>query len=186
MNQLRNISHITTTMNDYRENLKYIRTFIFDYDGVLSDGRILFSDDGQQMRNGNVKDGFVIQLAQKLGFRVVIISGADTPGMHKRCGLLRITDGFLGVHDKLEVYERFKSQNNIHDEEVMYMGDDLPDYNVMKKVRIACCPSDATIEIRNIAHYISHLRGGEGCVRDVIEQVLRAQGKWMTPEAFVW
>lgn len=173
-------------MNDYRERLKFITTLIFDYDGVLSDGKILFSDDGHQMRNGNVKDGYAIQLAQKLGFRIAIISGADTPGIQHRCTLLKIEDRFLGVNDKLEIYEQFKMKYSISDYAILYMGDDIPDYNVMIKTGIACCPSDAVSDIRKVSHYISHLRGGEGCVRDIIEQVLRAQDKWMTPEAFIW
>lgn len=173
-------------MNDYRERLKHITTMIFDYDGVLSDGRILFSDDGHQMRNGHVKDGFAIQLAQKLGFRIAIISGANTPGMQIRCNLLGIENSFLGIHNKIEIYNQFKSDHNLRDSEILFMGDDIPDYMIMEQVSIACCPADAAIDIKNIAHYISHLKGGEGCVRDVIEQVLRSQDKWLTPEAFTW
>jgi 3-deoxy-D-manno-octulosonate 8-phosphate phosphatase (KDO 8-P phosphatase) len=173
-------------MNDYRQRLNNITTIIFDYDGVLSDGKILFSDDGQQMRNGNVKDGYAIQLAQKMGLRIVIISGANTPGMQIRCELLKITPAFLGVHDKAEVYEQFKADNKLNDDEILYMGDDMPDYPVMQKVSIAACPADAANDIQSIAHYISHLKGGEGCARDVIEQVLRAKQLWMTPEAFIW
>ncbi len=173
-------------MNDYRERLKHITTMIFDYDGVLSDGKILFSDDGQQMRNGNVKDGFAIQLAQKLGFRIAIISGANTPGMQIRCELLRISDCFMGVHNKIEIYQKFKADRNLKDEEILYMGDDIPDHRIMEEVAIACCPADAVTDIKKIAHYISHLKGGEGCARDIIEQVLRAQGKWLTQEAFTW
>ncbi len=173
-------------MNDYRERLKNITTLIFDYDGVLSDGRILFSDDGQQMRNGNVKDGYAIQLAQKMGLRIAIISGANTPGMHIRCELLKIEDSFLGIHNKTEAYHKYKTEKNIKDEEVLYMGDDIPDIKVMQEVSIACCPSDAVIDVKKQVHYISHLKGGEGCARDVIEQVLRAQDKWLTPEAFIW
>ncbi len=173
-------------MNDYRQRLKNISTMIFDYDGVLSDGRILFSDDGQQMRNGNVRDGYAIQLAQKMGLQIAIISGANTPGMRIRCELLQIQDVFLGVSDKLAVYEEFKVQKGLNDSQILYMGDDLPDFPVMQKVSIAACPSDAANDIKEIAHYISHFKGGEGCTRDVIEQVLRARGLWMTPEAFIW
>jgi len=173
-------------MNDYRERLKNIRQFIFDYDGVLSDGKIIFSDDGQQMRNGHVRDGYAIQLAQKLGLSVALISGANTPGMQHRCKLLNIEDIFLGIHNKIEIYEQFKKDRNLTDEVILYMGDDIPDFQIMKKAGIACCPADAAKDILNISHYISYLKGGEGCVRDVIEQVLRAQEKWLTPEAFTW
>jgi 3-deoxy-D-manno-octulosonate 8-phosphate phosphatase (KDO 8-P phosphatase) len=173
-------------MNDYRDKLKHITTIIFDYDGVLSDGKILFSDDGQQMRNGNVKDGYAIQLAQKMGLRVAIISGANTPGIQLRTTLLKIEDCFLGIHDKLEKYNEFKKETNLRDDEILYMGDDIPDMPVMKLVSIATCPADAVTDVKNISHYISHLNGGTGCARDIIEQVLRAQDKWLTPEAFIW
>jgi len=173
-------------MNDYRDKLKHITTIIFDYDGVLSDGKILFSDDGQQMRNGNVKDGYAIQLAQKMGLRIAIISGANTPGMQQRTSILKIEDSFLGIHDKLEKYNEFKIKANLNDNEILYMGDDIPDMPVMKLVSIATCPADAVTDVKNISHYISHLNGGAGCARDIIEQVLRAQDKWLTPEAFIW
>lgn len=173
-------------MKDYREKLKNITQFIFDYDGVLSDGRILFSDDGQQMRNGHVRDGYAIQLAQKLGLKVAIISGANTPGIQHRCSLLKIEDAFLGVCNKIEVYEQFKKEKQLSDEEILFMGDDIPDYQIMQKVGIACCPADAARDIAHIAHYISPFKGGEGCVRDVIEQVLRAKELWLTEEAFIW
>jgi len=173
-------------MNDYRERLKNITTLIFDYDGVLSDGKILFTDDGQHLRNGNVKDGFILQLAVKLGYRVVVISGADTPGMENRLSTLNIKDTFLGTHNKIEVYEQLKKDYQLNDSEILFMGDDLPDYNVMLKVGIACCPADAATDILKISHFVSEKKGGEGCVRDIVEQVLRAQSRWMTPEAFVW
>lgn len=173
-------------MNDYRIRLKNINTFIFDYDGVLSDGKILFTDDGQQIRNGNVKDGYAIQLAQKLGYKIIIISGASTFGIKNRCNLLNIKDTFLNSHNKIEIYENIKIENNLIDKQILYMGDDIPDFQVMLQVGISCCPSDATIEIKKIAHYISNYKGGEGCVRDIIEQVLRSQNKWMTLESYTW
>jgi len=173
-------------MNDYRQRLKEITTIIFDYDGVLSDGKILFTDDGQQMRNGNVKDGYAIQLAQKMGLHITIISGANTLGMQSRCEILKIDNAFLGIKDKIHAYEQLKADNNLKDSEILFMGDDMPDYPVMQKVGVATCPADAANDIKSIAHYISHLKGGEGCARDVIEQVLRAKELWMVPEAFVW
>lgn len=173
-------------MNDYRSKLKNISTLIFDYDGVLSDSMILFTDDGQQMRNGNVKDGYTIQLAQKMGIRIAIISGALTPGIEKRCELLKIQDKYLGITDKTEALALLMEKHQLSYNEILYMGDDLPDYNVMKMVAIACCPADASSEIQKISHYISPFSGGKGCVRDIIEQVLRSQNKWMTPEAFTW
>ncbi len=173
-------------MNDYRSKLKHITTFVFDYDGVLTDGKVIFTDDGQLLRNGNVKDGYAIQLALKLGYRIAIISGAETKGMLNRCILLNIDDRYLGVEVKKLVFEEFMKKYNLTKDEIVYMGDDIPDYEVMKLSGIACCPLDAAKDIRDIADFISTYPGGHGCVRDIIEQVLRAQDKWMTDESFSW
>jgi 3-deoxy-D-manno-octulosonate 8-phosphate phosphatase (KDO 8-P phosphatase) len=173
-------------MNDYRERLKHISTLIFDYDGVLSDGKILFTENGEQLRNGNVKDGYAIQLAKKMGYRLAVISGGNSNGMKTRCELLQLSHYFLGVHDKIKLYETFKKEYNLNDAEILFMGDDIPDYPLMQKAGISSCPANAAKELREIAHYISPMNGGDGCVRDVIEQVLRAQNNWMTPQAFIW
>jgi 3-deoxy-D-manno-octulosonate 8-phosphate phosphatase (KDO 8-P phosphatase) len=173
-------------MNDYRTKLKHITTFVFDYDGVLTDGKVIFTDDGQLLRNGNVKDGYAIQLAIKLGYRVAVISGAETKGMLHRCILLNIDEHYLGVEIKKNVFQDFLNKHNLQKEEVVFMGDDIPDYEVMKLSGIACCPVDAAKDIREIADFISSYPGGHGCVRDIIEQVLRAQGKWMTKDSFSW
>jgi len=173
-------------MNDYRSKLKHITTFVFDYDGVLTDGKVIFTDDGQLLRNGNVKDGYAIQLALKLGYRIAIISGAETKGMLNRCILLNIDDCYLDVEVKKLVFEEFMKKYNLTKDEIVYMGDDIPDYEVMKLSGIACCPLDAAKDIRDIADFISTYPGGHGCVRDIIEQVLRAQDKWMTDESFSW
>jgi 3-deoxy-D-manno-octulosonate 8-phosphate phosphatase (KDO 8-P phosphatase) len=173
-------------MSNYKEKLSKVTTFIFDYDGVMTDGTLVLQHEGQPLRSANVKDGYVLQLATKLGYRIVIISGGFSKSMENRFGALNIKDVFLGVKDKTVVYEKYIKDNNLTHEEIIYMGDDIPDYRVMTKVGVPVCPSDAAEEIKNICVYISDKGGGKGCVRDIIEQVLKVQGKWMTEESFFW
>ena len=173
-------------MTNYKTLLKNINTFIFDYDGVLSDGSIITLDDGEAYRTTNVKDGYALQLAVKKGYRVVVISGAKADCMINRLKSLRISDIFLGIENKVEVYNKYLQEHNIQPEHVLFMGDDIPDYEIMMKAGLPTCPADAAEEIRSIARYISHAPGGKGCVRDVIEQVLKIQGKWMNDEDYHW
>jgi 3-deoxy-D-manno-octulosonate 8-phosphate phosphatase (KDO 8-P phosphatase) len=173
-------------MTNYKTLLKNINTFIFDYDGVLSDGSIITLDEGEAYRTTNVKDGYAMQLAVKKGYRVAVISGAKANGMMNRLQSLHLTDIFLGIENKLEVYNLYLLENNLEPEHILFMGDDIPDYEIMMKAGLPTCPSDAAEEIRSIAKYISHAAGGKGCVRDVIEQVLKIQGKWMNEEAYHW
>ena len=173
-------------MSNYKALLTKVRTFVFDYDGVMTNGNLLLQMDGQPLRFANVKDGFVLQLAVKLGYRVVVISGGFSKSVENRFDALGIKDVFLGVKDKLVVFDEFISKNGIDPETIVYMGDDIPDYNVMKKVGVPVCPADAAEEIKDISVYISDKNGGEGCVRDIIEQVLKVQGKWMSDEAHHW
>lgn len=173
-------------MKNYKARLKNITTIVMDFDGVLSDGSIWVLPDGEALRMGNVKDGYIIQLAVKLGFKIAIISGGYSESMQNRSKMLNIDNVYLKVRDKLKQYNEFIEQNNINSENVLYVGDDLPDYQVMKEVSIAVCPADAAEEIKSIAHYISPRKGGKGCVRDIIEQVLKAQGKWMIDDCFRW
>lgn len=173
-------------MTNYRERLKNITTFIFDYDGVLTDGSVIMLPDGDGVRRSNVKDGYALNFAVKNGYRVVIISGGKSLSMQKRMDALKITDVFLGVTYKLDVFEEYCDVNELNPDEIVYMGDDIPDYQVMQRVGIACCPADADVEIQKISHYISTHNGGSGCVRDIIEQVMRVQGKWMNESAFKW
>jgi len=165
-------------MSNYKEKLSGITTFIFDYDGVLTNGVILITNSGDQLRTGHVKDGYALQLAVKSGYRIAVISGGYSESMRHRCNALKLTDVFLGVENKLEVFDKYISENGLNTDEVLYMGDDIPDYHVMKKVGMPVCPADAAQEIRDICSYISHFNGGEGCVRDVIEQVLKVQDRW--------
>jgi 3-deoxy-D-manno-octulosonate 8-phosphate phosphatase (KDO 8-P phosphatase) len=173
-------------MKNYKAKLNNITTFIFDFDGVLSDGMVLLNEEGHYLRRTNVKDGYALQLAIKKGYHVAIISGAQAEGMFKRLFNLNIKDIFLGVPNKLKVYEELKEKYQLSDEEIIYMGDDIPDFEVMRKVGVACCPADAATEIKEIADYISDKKGGEGCARDIIQQTLKLHKNWMDKDAYNW
>ena len=168
-------------------DLKKIRAIIFDIDGVLSSETITLSAEGDPLRTVNIKDGYAIQLAMKLGLRIVILSGARVQSIRKRYEYLGVEDIYIGCAVKIETYENFLRQYGLKDEEVMYMGDDIPDLEVMRRVGCPVCPKDACQEIKDVSVYISDRIGGHGCGRDVIEQTLRAQGKWvMNSKAFGW
>ena len=173
-------------MTNYKEDLSGITTLIFDYDGVMTNGMVIISTTGDHLRAGHVKDGYALQLAVKCGYRIVIISGGFSESMRHRCNVLNLKDVFLGVADKVAVFEEYMALHNLKREEVLYMGDDIPDYHVMKMVGMPVCPADAAQEIKDISRYISHFKGGEGCVRDVIEQVMKLQGKWLNGNAYHW
>ena len=155
-----------------------ISCFVFDMDGVLTDGSLLVLPNGVMARKMNIKDGFALQLAIKKGYRLVILSGGNNVAVKNLLAKTGIQHLFINQHDKLQCYKDFIYENNLNDEEVLYMGDDLPDYEVMSRVGIASCPNDSATEIKSISIYISPKNGGEGCVRDVIEQVMRVQGTW--------
>lgn len=173
-------------MSNYKALLTNVNTFIFDYDGVMTDGKLMLQHDGQPLRSANVKDGYALQLAVRLGYRVVIISGGISKSVENRFESLRVKDVFLGISNKNEVFEKYIKDNNLDPENIVYMGDDIPDFRVMRKVGVPVCPADAVEEIKDISIYISDKTGGHGCVRDIIEQVLKVQGKWLTEEAFSW
>ena len=173
-------------MSNYKEKLLKVNTFIFDYDGVLSDGNVLFTSSGDALRTANVKDGYAMQLAIKKNYRIAIISGGYSESMKLRLESLKIEDIFLGVDKKIEVYDQYLETHNLKKENVLFMGDDIPDYEIMLKAGVPTCPSDASEEIKRAATYISHMPGGRGCVRDIIEQVLKVQGKWMNDDAYHW
>jgi len=173
-------------MSNYKEKLLKVNTFIFDYDGVLTDGTIILTSDGDALRTANVKDGYAMQLAVKKQYRIAIISGGYSESMKRRFESLKINDVFLGVDKKIDVYNQYLESHNLQKENVLFMGDDIPDYEIMLKVGVPTCPSDAAEEIKKIATYISHQPGGHGCVRDIIEQVLKVQGKWMNDDAYHW
>ena len=163
----------------YKEYLNQITTFVFDVDGVLTDGSLQISTKGELLRTMNTKDGYAMKMALKAGFTVCIISGGKNEGVRERLRGLGITDIYLGVDDKVEQMDEFFDIYDIKPEQVLYMGDDIPDYYPMKLVGLPCCPQDAVPELKEISLYVSHKDGGEGCVRDVIEQVMKVQGKWM-------
>ena len=173
-------------MTNYKELLTTVNTFVFDYDGVLSDGSIITLDDGEAYRTTNVKDGYALQLARKKGSRIAVISGARADCMMHRLRALNITDIFLGVENKLGTFRDYIEKNSLDPSQVLFMGDDIPDYEVMLAAGVSACPADAAEEIKKIARYISHFNGGKGCVRDIIEQVLKVQGKWMNDDAYHW
>ena len=164
----------------YKEYLHHITTFVFDVDGVLTNGTVVVNTDGALLRTMNVKDGFALKTAVDQGYNICIISGGTNEGVRKRLEGLGIKEVHLGAHFKINTLENYFSKYHIKPENVLYMGDDLPDYNVMIMAGLPCCPQDAVPEIKQIAKYVSHKKGGEGCVRDVIEQVLKVQGKWFS------
>lgn len=168
-------------------DLKKIRALFFDVDGVLSTETIEMHPNGEPMRTVNIKDGYALQHAVKCGLKIAIITGGKTENMRIRYEGLGIKDVFLGVSVKIKKYNELKDAYGLKDEEILYMGDDVPDYEVMKECGLPCCPNDAATEIKEISTYISHREGGRGCVRDVVEQVLKAQGLWMhNSKAFGW
>jgi 3-deoxy-D-manno-octulosonate 8-phosphate phosphatase (KDO 8-P phosphatase) len=162
----------------YKEYLQHISTFIFDVDGVLTDGTVTITTSGDMLRKMNIKDGYALKTAVDNGFNVCVISGGSNKGVRKRLQGLGITDIYLSAHNKIEQLEEYLDIYNIKAESVLFMGDDIPDVPVMKLVGLPCCPQDAVPEIKAISKYISHKNGGKGAVRDVIEQVLKVQDKW--------
>ena len=168
-------------------DLKKIRAIIFDVDGVLSASTIGMDDEGMPMRTINIKDGYAIQLAQKEGLRCAIMTGGNAEAIGKRCNYLGVTDIYQKCAVKIQTYEQFIALYGLCDDEIIYMGDDIPDLQVMQRVGCPCCPADACPEVKAVSVYVSDAKGGYGCARDVIEQVLRAQGKWLSnAHAFGW
>lgn len=168
-------------------DLQKIRAIVLDVDGVLSAQTITLASDGEPLRTVNIKDGYAIQLACKQELRIGIITGGDTQAVRLRYERLGVKDLYMKTAVKLTAYEDFIEKYALRDEEVMYMGDDVPDFEVMTRCGCPCCPADACADIKNVSLYVSHYPGGQGCVRDIIEQTMRAQNKWMnTAKAFGW
>jgi 3-deoxy-D-manno-octulosonate 8-phosphate phosphatase (KDO 8-P phosphatase) len=163
----------------YKQIMNDITTFVFDVDGVLTDGSVFVSNEGEMLRTMNIRDGYALKSAIDCGYNVCIISGGSNEGVRARLRNLGITDIHLGSPDKVVTFDEYTDIYNIKPEQVLYMGDDIPDYHVMKLVGLPTCPQDACPEIKAISKYISHKNGGKGAVRDVIEQVMKVQGKWM-------
>lgn len=164
---------------NFLEKFHHIDTFILDVDGVLTNGELLIQPDGQLLRKMNVKDGYAIKHALNQGYKVAIISGGKPLGVEQRLRNLGVEDMFFNVHDKRSRYLQYVADNHLDHAGIIYMGDDIPDYELMRLVGIPTCPNDAATEIIEIAQYISPFGGGQGCVRDVIEKVLRLHGRWI-------
>ena len=162
----------------YKELMNDITTFIFDVDGVLTDSSVHITPTGEMLRIMNIRDGFAMKAAIESGYHVCIISGGSNEGVRIRLRNLGITDIYLGTPDKVETFKEYCDIYQINPEHVLYMGDDIPDYHVMQLVELPTCPQDASPEIKAISKYISHKNGGKGAVREVIEQVMKVQGKW--------
>jgi len=161
------------------ELFKNITTFVFDMDGVLTDGTVLVLENGLQARTMNIKDGLALQMALKNGFRVLVISGGNSKPVEERLNKLGLKDVYMNVSDKKEVINKYIAGNGLSWDELLFMADDLPDLESLKSVGVACCPADAVQEVKEVSHYISPVKGGFGCVRDIIEKVLKVQDKWI-------
>lgn len=167
-------------MSNFKEDLRKVKAFVFDVDGVFTDGSLYCMGDGEQVRKMNAKDGFAVKHAMSKGYPVGIISaGSHNEGTKKRLSYLGIEDMYMGSFKKTDSIIDFSKKHNIALDSILYMGDDIPDYPVLKLVGVPTCPGDAAVEIKQISKYISNIDGGQGCVRDVVEQVLRAQGNWV-------
>lgn len=169
-------------MSNFKEDLKKVKAFVFDVDGVFSRENVYLHPTGQLQRTMNTKDGYAVKQAVGQSFPLAIITGGVEESVRKRFQLLGVTDIYLGSLCKEDDFDDFISKYSLDAEEILYMGDDIPDYNVMKMVGMPTCPANATPEIQSISRYVSGKNGGDGCVRDVIEQVLRAREKWITIE----
>ena len=168
-------------------DLTTIRAVIFDVDCVLSLSTIQMSPAGMPVRTVNIKDGYAIQLAIKMGLKLAIISGGTDPSIEERYRKLGMTDIFMSCSTKIQVLKQYLADNNLTADEVIYVGDDIPDYEIMQIVGCPCCPADACSDIKEISTYVSPYEGGRGCARDIIEQVLRAKGLWLSSaKAFGW
>jgi len=173
-------------MSNFKEELGRVKGFVFDVDGVLSPSKVILHPGHEMMRTMNIKDGYALQYAVRKGYPIAIITGGNSDAVGQRFTNLGLKDIYLRSRNKMEDLSDFLSKKGLEKENILYMGDDLPDYLVMKEVGFPTCPSDAVEEVKAISMYISDKAGGEGCVRDVIEQVLRLQGRWMEPDAFSW
>lgn len=167
-------------------DLSTIKTFVFDIDGVLSSQTILLSPDGEPMRTANIHDGYAINLAIKSGYGVAIITGGNSQAVHVRYTALGVKHIYMKSSMKMKDFKHLLENTDYKVEEMVYVGDDIPDYEVMQQVALPIAPADAAPEIKSIAKYISPKKGGQGVARDIIEQVLRVQGNWMHQEAFGW
>ena len=173
-------------MKSYKELLPQITTFVFDVDGVFTDGTVQIMPDGELIRTFGVRDSYALQYAVKKGYHIAIITGGSSLAVKESLARLGVKDVFLSSKNKLRVFDSYLSDKGLHEDEVLYMGDDIPDFEVMQKIAVSACPADAAVEIKGVSAYISNKNGGKGCVRDIIEQTLRVQGKWFDHDALEW
>jgi 3-deoxy-D-manno-octulosonate 8-phosphate phosphatase (KDO 8-P phosphatase) len=173
-------------MSTINYDLTRIKALAFDVDGVLSCDVIPLHPNGEPMRTVSVKDGYALQLAVKQGLHIAIITGGKTEAVQKRFATLGIRDIYMGSSVKIHDYLDFRNRHGLRDEEILYMGDDVPDIEIMRVCGLPCCPKDAIADVKAVSAYISHRDGGQGCGRDVLEQVMKAQSKWMAGDAFGW
>ena len=167
--------------------LKDVKAFAFDVDGVLSSDMIPMNANGEPLRTVNIKDGYALQYAVKMGYHVAIITGGNTEAIRIRYSSLGIKDIYMKSSYKIGDFDDFAQKHNLSKDDILYMGDDIPDIEVLRECGIPCCPNDAVDDVKQFCCYVSPKNGGAGCGRDVIEIVLKAQGKWMTNEkAFGW
>jgi 3-deoxy-D-manno-octulosonate 8-phosphate phosphatase (KDO 8-P phosphatase) len=171
---------------NYKDKLHKIKAFVFDFDGVMTNGDVWIYADHETVRCGNSKDGYALQYAVKKGYIIAIITGATSQSIDNRMSSLGVTQIFTGCANKMQTYKTFLANNKLQEDEVICMGDDIPDFEIMSHCGVAMCPADAALEIKEISDYISLFPGGRGCVRDIIEQVLRLQDNWFHPDAVNW
>ncbi|MBL7900919.1 MAG: HAD-IIIA family hydrolase [Bacteroidia bacterium] len=173
-------------MSELLEKLKNIRTFIFDIDGVLTSGNVLVTEEGHMLRTVNIKDGYALQHAVKQGYKIAIISGGNSEGMLHRFRGLGITEIYLGQKNKVHAFEKVLSDFRVSESEVAYMGDDMPDYPILRRAGLPCCPADAPDDIREICTWIAPVAGGLGCARALLEQAMKLQGTWWNADTHNW
>lgn len=172
-------------MKSYKEILPLIKTFVFDVDGVLTDGSVLLSK-GDMLRTMNSKDAYILQYAAKLGYGIFAITGGDSMEVKLRLEKLGVKEVILHAKNKVESFKKLAQKHNLKLDELLYMGDDIPDMDLLNLAKVSVCPNDAALDVRNIVDYVSPLKGGDGSLRDIVEQTLRVQGKWLLPEAKEW
>ena len=166
-------------MKNYKQNLNQIRAFIFDFDGVFTIGKIILTSKGDVYREINVKDGFSIQFALKKGYKIAVITAATSNEVKKKLINLGITNVYLGANEKVDFFKDFVEKEKLKKNEILFVGDDIPDIELMERVGVSVCPNDAAVDVKKVADYISYKKGGDGCIREIIEQVLRVQNKWI-------
>tara|TARA_B100000941_G_scaffold290394_1_gene272283 strand:- start:1140 stop:1640 length:501 start_codon:yes stop_codon:yes gene_type:complete len=166
-------------MKNYKQNLHQIRAFIFDFDGVFTNGKIILTSKGDVYREINVKDGFSIQFALKKGYKIAVITAGTSNEIKKKLINLGINNVYLGANEKSRFFKDFVKKEKLGKNEILFVGDDIPDIEIMQSVGVSACPNDAAVDVKKISDYISYKKGGDGCIREIIEQVLRVQNKWI-------